>query len=202
MPPVILLFGGSFDPVTRRHRDLALAAARAVDADVTALIPAAVSPHKATTPGATGTQRAEMLRRAFAHDADTEIWRVELDRPPPSYFVGTLEAARERWPNAALRFLIGADQARSFARWHEPERILGFADPVVAPRGGQSPTELTAELAGSPLAGAQVLEIVSTSDSATAARDALARSDRAAAAELLDSAVLAYIDEQNLYQNG
>jgi len=202
MPRVVLLFGGTFDPVTRRHRSLASAAARAVGADATVLIPAAISPHKTLAPGATGEQRAEMLRRAFASDPRAKVWTVELDRPPPSYFVDTLESARGRWPDSELRSLVGADQARSFRRWRESRRILELARPVVAPRDGQNAAELEAERAGSPLAGEQILEIEATADSATAARDALAQNKRAAAAELIDSAALAYIDEQNLYQNG
>lgn len=62
------------------------------------------------------------------------ISTIEFERPPPSYFVDTLEAILPRYAPAPIRFLIGADQALAIDDWHDAERLLSLAEPVVVAR--------------------------------------------------------------------
>ena len=68
---MILLYGGSFDPVHRGHVDTARAAAAAVQASKVVWIPAALSPLKAGSV-ASADQRREMLQRML-QEAGVEL---------------------------------------------------------------------------------------------------------------------------------
>ncbi|MFG0292960.1 MAG: nicotinate (nicotinamide) nucleotide adenylyltransferase [Phycisphaerales bacterium JB050] len=136
----ILVFGGSFDPPHVGHRTLALSAREAIGADWLLLVPAAQSPHKDTPPLLTGDQRLELLRIAFEGDDRTSLCRMELDRrerrpKEPSYTIDTLHTLRGFLPlDVRLRLIIGADQALSLHRWHEPRAVLALAEPVIMRR--------------------------------------------------------------------
>lgn len=149
-----LLFGGSFDPPHRAHAEIAAAARDGVmpkDAWLV-LVPAARSPHKADRPGASDDHRIAMLGLAFEGIERVAIWTDELDRARPdipSYWSDTLaRCAAARGSIGGLRFLIGADQAVAFHKWHEARAILSKADPIVVPRGDvRTPDDLDRRLA-------------------------------------------------------
>jgi nicotinate-nucleotide adenylyltransferase len=132
-----LLFGGSFDPPHLAHTRLALQARDELFGEKGWLVyvPAARNPHKPTGPVATDAQRLEMLRLATQDAERVAIWTDELDRAEDdeaSFWVDTItRAARVAGEGAVLRFLIGADQAIAFDRWHDHERILEYAEPAV-----------------------------------------------------------------------
>ena len=52
----------------------------------------------------------------------------------PNYTVTTLRRIREAQPDAELFLIVGADEARIFAKWREPDAILNMATLVVADR--------------------------------------------------------------------
>ena len=212
-----IVFGGSFDPPTRAHIDLALAARDLIDqAAWLVIVPAARSPHKQQGPRASDADRLAMLTSAL-RDADrAAIWTDELDRAgdsTPSYMVTTLERAALVAPAARLRLLIGADQAASFHRWREPRRIIELAEPAVILRApALTPEDLRCILAE---AGAwsdaeierwlgRVLPMTSIDASATEARDLLEQNEstsgnRSRLQEVLDERVLDYIVARGLY---
>ncbi len=68
------------------------------------------------------------------HIWDTEIERDRGMGDEPSFWLQTLEQAVERVGAGRVRFLIGADQAVAFHRWHAPREMLAIAEPIVMPR--------------------------------------------------------------------
>jgi nicotinate-nucleotide adenylyltransferase len=153
-PPTVLLFGGSFDPPHAGHAKLPPLVRDAIGARWVVYIPAARSPHKDDGPAAGEDERLDMLRLALNGTPRCSISTIELDRArdtpgEPSYTARTVEALHELFDGAVrFRWLIGADQARSFHRWREPERIIDLAEPVVmlrrtgsASNGGPAPTD-------------------------------------------------------------
>ena len=131
----ILLFGGTFDPPTRAHATLPVQAATSVGADRLLYIPAAISPHKLEHPPTSAEHRLAMLGLALKKIGGVEIRTLELERMGPSYTIDTVETLRSEFGDAAdMRLLIGDDQAESFHRWKDWQRILELAEPLVMPR--------------------------------------------------------------------
>jgi nicotinic acid mononucleotide adenylyltransferase len=131
----------------------------------------------------------------------------------PSYTVDTVWLARE-WldgkgmSGAALRLLIGADQAVGFDKWRSPRQIAQIASPVVMVRGdvGGSddlvrrlkqtrywrPEELDLWREG-------MVEVGRLDVSATRIRAALRDGDDAEIAQWIAPGAAAYIKERGLY---
>lgn len=131
------VFGGTFDPPHIGHVRVAMDVANALELDRLLWIPARRSPLKSHGPATPDPVRLEMVRAAASEDPRFEVDTRELERPPPSYTVHTLEELRrELGPEVRLFLILGFDQYRLFARWHEPDRIRRLATVVVIDRDG------------------------------------------------------------------
>jgi nicotinate-nucleotide adenylyltransferase len=122
------LLGGSFDPVHEGHLALAEALVDAFGATDVYLIPAARNPLKATT-AASAEDRRQMLDLALAARGRPELHRLdwELERPPPSYTIDTLERFAREFPGDRA-LVLGNEVFARFAEWHRPEAILDLAE--------------------------------------------------------------------------
>ena len=133
---MILLYGGSFDPVHRGHVDTARAAAAAVQASQVVWIPAALSPLK-TGSVASADQRSAMLQRMLT-EAGEPHWQLdnsELLAPPPSYTINTLRRWRAQvGPSAPLAFLMGRDSLLQLPRWQDWQKLTDYAHLLIARR--------------------------------------------------------------------
>ncbi|AGH78267.1 nicotinic acid mononucleotide adenylyltransferase [Xanthomonas axonopodis Xac29-1] len=103
-------------------------------------MPAADPPHR-PAPGATATQRAQMLKLALANYPGLQLDTRELQRAAhcdaPSYTVDTLRGLRaELGPAAPIAWLLGADAFAGLHHWHQWEALFGLAHFVVAARPG------------------------------------------------------------------
>lgn len=206
----VMLVGGTFDPPHLAHTELPRQAREIVAPGAFLyFVPAARSPHKEGGPEATGMQRVAMLRLAFAEIAKADVWTDELDRAAsgePSYWVTTLARARQLVGQARrLLFLVGADQAISFDRWREPERILELAEIVVINRGDvRTKQELADRLAGSSLRDRLVdawCEVDHLEISATAVREALGVQKESDLRGVVCPEVASYIRTKDLYRD-
>ena len=130
------IYGGSFDPVHHGHLILAREALEMLQLAEVIFAPAAQSPHK---PGRTPSPREvrwEMLRAAIAGESGFSASRLELDRPPPSYSIDTVEALRVANPEAAFYFLIGQDNLPKLNTWHRYADLSRLVQFVVLDRSG------------------------------------------------------------------
>lgn len=144
---LVLLHGGTFDPVHNGHLAIARAAGQALDCPVR-LMPAADPPHR-SLPGATAAQRARMLELATADEPGLCVDRRELERDGPSYTVLTLRELRDGDPGIPVALLLGADAFLGLPGWREWKALFSLAHFVVAGRPGLalSPDALTPVLA-------------------------------------------------------
>jgi nicotinate-nucleotide adenylyltransferase len=116
------------------------------------------APHKEIEPEPGAEVRLELARAAAAGEPAVEASGLEVERPRPSYTYLTLELLRERWPEAELFFLLGADMAAGLASWKRPERVLELARLGIVPRPGVGLGAVRSALER--LGGAEAAEII------------------------------------------
>jgi nicotinate-nucleotide adenylyltransferase len=145
---LLLLYGGTFDPVHAGHLATARSARDLLDTTVH-LMPAADPPHRAP-PGAAAHRRLRMLELAVAGERGLVVDRREIARDGRSYSVDTLRELRaEIGADRPVALLVGADSFTGLPQWKEWRALFGLAHFIVAERPG-SPLEgdLPAGLAG------------------------------------------------------
>lgn len=135
----IVMLGGSFDPVHNGHVALAEHVTQCLQPDELRLIPAG-DPWQKPPLHATAAERVRMLDLAFAATAlPYVIDEQEILRCSPSYTIDTLRALRAQvGPEAALIFVIGADQLQQLHTWREWRSLLDFAHLCAVSRPGYS----------------------------------------------------------------
>jgi nicotinate-nucleotide adenylyltransferase len=134
-PPLLVFYGGTFDPVHEGHLAVARCARDALAATIR-FMPAADPPHR-PAPGASAAQRAEMLRLAIADEPGLALDTRELERSEPSWTVETLRGLRrEIGPQAPVALLLGADSFLDLPQWREWRELFVLAHFVVAGRAG------------------------------------------------------------------
>ncbi|MEM1185741.1 MAG: nicotinate-nicotinamide nucleotide adenylyltransferase [Planctomycetota bacterium] len=202
-----LLFGGSFDPPHRAHAELAVAARdRAMPDAWLVVIPASRSPHKSVGPAASDEDRVRMLEIAFANTTSVSIWTDEIDRASagmPSFWSNTLDRVLAARPDGleGVRFLIGADQALAFHRWHDAVKVLQRCQPVVIPRGEiTSVGQLSDALERTRAWSDRDLAVWRRSFIDVSPMRVSSTKVRAGTTDDVDPRVLEYIDERGLYR--
>jgi nicotinate-nucleotide adenylyltransferase len=152
-PARIGLFGGSFDPIHRGHLLVAQAALEECCLSQLFFIPAAQSPFKQRTPMAPSSERLRMLRLALAGHSFCFVDHQEIARGGISYTIDTVHAYVERFPSAALFYLIGADHVDQLPKWREAAELARLVEFLVIPRPGASLKPLPEPFRGRPLKG-------------------------------------------------
>jgi nicotinate-nucleotide adenylyltransferase len=212
----VALLGGSFDPVHHGHVALAELFANLLHPDQLRIVPAGKPWQKATGLQGSDADRVAMLELAFAQAAfPVTIDMQEIERKGPTYTVDTLRQVRaEIGPQAALVFLMGADQLQGLATWREWRKLFDLAHIAVAARPGYQlddatlPPAVAAELAlrratpdqlcAAPAGLACVVHTLAVDISATQIREALGSGGDANS--FLAPVVLDYIQQHNLYK--
>jgi nicotinate-nucleotide adenylyltransferase len=86
---------------------------------------------------ATYRHRLAMTRLAIQNQTEFELCRAEETRPGPSYTVDTLRELQSLHPEAMLYLILGSDQYRDVASWHQPGLLTDLAHIVVMSRPGE-----------------------------------------------------------------
>lgn len=103
---------------------------------------------------------------------------IELNMPAPHYTVRTLKALKEREPENAFTFVMGADNLADIRRWKEYEVILKEFGVAVFPRTGHNLTRIKQDLLNEdPAYRIQILDAQMVDISSTQIRDAIANGD-------------------------
>ena len=147
------LFGGSFDPVHNGHLLMARAAMEEAGLDRLFFILAARSPFKTDAPPAPAAVRARLLRLALAGCPEYELDTQELEREGPSYTIDTIRAYRDRFPEASIHYLIGADHVPLLPKWRDTEELAAAAKFLVIPRPGEPAEDFPEPFCGQELKG-------------------------------------------------
>ncbi len=130
------IYGGSFDPIHHGHLILAREALEILKLDQVIFVLAVQSPHKPGCQPANAAVRWEMLEVAIAGESGFSASLRELQRPPPSYSIDTVEQLQRENPETEFFFLLGEDNLPQLQTWHrfgDLQRLVRF---VVLDRSG------------------------------------------------------------------
>ena len=130
-----LLFG-SFNPVHTGHLILAEHFATRTDLAEVWLVVSPQNPFKDAADLLPAELRLRLVELAMAGNPRLRTEPIELSLPRPSYTSTTLDALRQRHPDADFVLLMGADNLPGLPRWHEAARLLSETDLYVYPRPG------------------------------------------------------------------
>jgi len=141
LPPVLLLFGGCFNPPHAGHMQVALEAAGWLKPERFFFVPCAVPPHKNRRVLLPLEFRCRLLQAAIADTGAVpgffDVCAVEGEREGPSYTADTLRLLAARYPGMRLAFMLGCDTYEKMGLWPEYRRIPDWADMVVLSKGGR-----------------------------------------------------------------
>ena len=135
---LVVLLGGTFDPVHLGHLNAAHAARRALGVEAATLVLSARPPHR--TAVASAAHRFAMLRLATADEPGLVASGTELRRPGPSYSIDTLRAFAG--PGRSVVWLLGSDSLSAFREWRDVEAFPRCGHVAVLARPGAPPSTL------------------------------------------------------------
>jgi len=130
------VFGGSFDPVHYGHLLLAECCREQCRLERVWFVPAGVPPHKQGRAIAPAQSRLAMLELAIAGHEQFAASDIEIEREGVDYSVDTLRHFHDRWPEAELFLLVGADMLADLPNWREAAEVCRLALPVGVARPG------------------------------------------------------------------
>ena len=195
----IVIFGGSFNPPHKGHRNMAMHAARILKPDKLLIIPDYLPPHKELSPLTPPPEdRLELCRLCFSDIPGAEVSDIEIARGGKSYTADTLRALKEQYPDAELTLLVGGDMFKTVDTWHEADYILQTAAICAFPRSKKDGALEDKARALRRLRGAEV--IIIRQKPLVASSTSLRRALRfRGGTGLLTGAVYAYIVKKRLY---
>ena len=194
-PTRLALYGGAFDPVHRAHLRVARYALEQAQLDRVVFIPTAQSPLKAHAPLSGDAARLQMLRLALAGEASFVLDDYEIQKGGLSYTIDTVRHFRECHAQAALFWIIGADQFEQLARWHRIDELVGIVVFLVLARPGAT----MGCVASIPNLRYQVIDAPLMGESSSEIR--LRCREGRSLEGLVPGAIQAFISEQELYRN-
>jgi nicotinate-nucleotide adenylyltransferase len=131
----LALLGGTFNPPHLGHLMLAQAAFYRFRLSRVVFCPAAQNPLKPEEDeGPKPDARLAMVRLATENDARFAVDAFDLRKGGPSYTITTLRRSRERYPEAELYFLLGADAAATLHLWKDISTYRELCTLAIYPR--------------------------------------------------------------------
>ncbi|CAN5859762.1 nicotinate-nucleotide adenylyltransferase [soil metagenome] len=135
-PPVVGVFGGSFNPPHLAHV-LAVAVVLA-RFDVAKILVVPTYRHPFAKALAPYEDRVKMCELAMGFLPRVEISRVEEELGGESRTLRTIEHLHAQHPEWTLRFIMGADLVLESSKWYGFDAIARLAPPIVLGRVGVS----------------------------------------------------------------
>ncbi|WP_372771257.1 nicotinate-nucleotide adenylyltransferase [Pseudoalteromonas sp.] len=134
---MIVILGGTFDPIHSGHLALAKQANQLLKPDKVLFMPCKQPVHKATS-GITSAHRINMINLAIQNDANFAIELREINRDTPSYALESLISFRQQYPTEPIFFLIGMDSLNTLHTWFKWQECLANSNFLVFQRPGET----------------------------------------------------------------
>jgi nicotinate-nucleotide adenylyltransferase len=191
-PPRIGIMGGTFDPIHHGHLVAASEVQMSLDLDEVVFVPTGRPADKSDV--SPSEHRYLMTVIATASNPRFQVSRVDIDRPGPTFTIDTLRDMREKYPDAELFFITGADAITQVLSWRDAPVLWELAHFVAVSRPGH---ELS--VAGIPGGVVSVLEVPALAISST---DCRKRVEEARPPwYLVPDGVVQYIGKHGLYRS-
>lgn len=120
---IIAVFGGSFNPPTMAHINLAKQILEKVE-NVEKVIFVPVSTKYNKRGLALDKERFDMLRTICDNEKGLEVSSIELDSTRQLYTIETLEKIKEQNPENDIYFVLGTDNLKELETWHTADKLL------------------------------------------------------------------------------
>lgn len=195
----IVIFGGTFNPPTRAHLDIATEALYYLDAEKVLFVP--VSDLYKKDDVEISYHRVNMLNLAIGNFRRLEIDFTEVDAVKLTYTYETIEKIKSQYQDKELFLLIGADNLEDFKNWKNQRSIMENCSLLVVNRNNSSIdeiiesneilTEFKDKIIEAPI---EEIEI-----SSTEVRNRIASGKLEGLENLVDKEVIEYIIENKLY---
>ena len=195
----IVIFGGTFNPPTRAHLDIATEALYYLDAEKVLFVP--VSDLYKKDDVEISYHRVNMLNLAIGNFRRLEIDFTEVDAVALTYTYETVEKIKSQYQDKELFLLIGADNLEDFKNWKNQRSIMENCSLLVVNRNNSSIdeiiesneilTEFKDKIIEAPI---EEIEI-----SSTEVRNRIASGELEGLENLVDKEVIDYIVENKLY---
>ena len=195
----IVIFGGTFNPPTRAHLDIATEALYYLDAEKVLFVP--VSDLYKKDDVEISYHRVNMLNLAIGNFRRLEIDFTEVDSVKLTYTYETVKKIKSQYQDKELFLLIGADNLEDFKNWKNQRSIMENCSLLVVNRNNSSIdeiiesneilTEFKDKIIEAPI---EEIEI-----SSTEVRNRIASGELEGLENLVDKEVIDYIIENKLY---
>ena len=195
----IVIFGGTFNPPTRAHLDIATEALYYLDAEKVLFVP--VSDLYKKDDVEISYHRVNMLNLAIGNFRRLEIDFTEVDSVKLTYTYETIEKIKSQYQDKELFLLIGADNLEDCKNWKNQRSIMENCSLLVVNRNNSSIdeiiesneilTEFKDKIIEAPI---EEIEI-----SSTEVRNRIASGELEGLENLVDKEVIDYIIENKLY---
>lgn len=129
-------YGGSFDPPHNGHLAIAEKLTSLFNLDEFVFIPAFHAPHKPDLKPTSAYHRYAMLALATGDMPRVSVSRIEIEQPEKPYTVETLGKLKDKYTDADIFFVMGADSWTDILTWREWEKVLTMTNHIVVTRPG------------------------------------------------------------------
>ena len=195
----IIIFGGTFNPPTRAHLDIATEALYYLDAEKVLFVP--VSDLYKKDDVEISYHRVNMLNLAIGNFRRLEIDFTEVDSVKLTYTYETIEKIKSQYQDKELFLLIGADNLEDFKNWKNQRSIMENCSLLVVNRNNSSIDEIIESNEILTEFKDKIIEapIEEIGISSTEVRNRIASGELEGLENLVDKEVIDYIVENKLY---
>lgn len=195
----IVIFGGTFNPPTRAHLDIATEALYYLDAEKVLFVP--VSDLYKKDDVEISYHRVNMLNLAIGNFRRLEIDFTEVDSVKLTYTYETVEKIKSQYQDKELFLLIGADNLEDFKNWKNQRSIMENCSLLVVNRNNSSIDEIIESNEILTEFKDKVIEapIEEIEISSTEVRNRIASGELEGLENLVDKEVIEYMVENKLY---
>ena len=132
----IALFGGSFNPPHRGHREVVESLAQNPQFDEVWVLPSFSHPFDKEL--LDFSRRAKMCELTFG-DLGKKVSICDIEKKlkkNPSYMIDTMKALKKKYPDTHFTIVVGSDCRTELAAWKEIDPLRKEADFFFIPRAG------------------------------------------------------------------